>query len=76
MSTSDDSPSMALVVRKDLGLSAGKMAVQCAHCRGLVHHVLGARSISHALMDERWRQCVELSKDMPEGRRPASACSA
>jgi PTH2 family peptidyl-tRNA hydrolase len=51
MSTSDDSPSMALVVRKDLGLSAGKMAVQCAHAA--VSCTMSSRKVNSRLM-ERW----------------------
>ena len=50
MSSMDDAPTMALVVREDLGLSTGKIAAQCAHAA--VDVVQVARR-SRVL--ERWR---------------------
>lgn len=52
MSSKDDAPSMALIVRGDLSLSAGKTAVQCAHAA--VQCALLARR-QHARLMERWR---------------------
>ena len=52
VSTPDD-PTMALIVRHDLRLSSGKVAVQCAHAA--VSCTLAARK-SHARLVERWRQ--------------------
>ena len=52
MSLEHDGPSMALVVRKDLKLSAGKVAVQCSHAA--VSCALVARKQEPRLM-ERWR---------------------
>ena len=51
MSSTDDAPSMALIVRADLNLSAGKTAVQCAHAA--VQCALQARR-KHARLMERW----------------------
>ena len=53
MASTPDDPTMALIVRHDLKLSAGKTAVQCAHAA--VSCTLGARK-SHARLVERWRQ--------------------
>ena len=49
----DEAPSMALIVRADLNLSAGKTAVQCAHAA--VQCALEARR-KHARLMERWRR--------------------
>ena len=49
----DDAPSMALIVRADLSLSAGKTAVQCAHAA--VQCALQAHR-HHARLMERWRK--------------------
>ena len=53
MSSMDEAPSMALIVRADLNLSAGKTAVQCAHAA--VQCALEARR-KHARLMERWRR--------------------
>jgi len=50
MSSIGDAPSMALIVRLDLGLSTGKTAAQCAHAA--VDVVQRAR---RSRMLERWR---------------------
>ena len=51
MLSDHDGPSMALVVRKDLKLSAGKLAVQCSHAA--VSCSLQAKK-SEARIFERW----------------------
>ena len=51
MSQEHEGPSMALIVRKDLRLSAGKVAVQCSHAA--VSCALVARKHEPRLM-ERW----------------------
>jgi len=51
MLSDHDVPSMALVVRKDLKLSAGKLAVQCSHAA--VSCSLQAKK-SEARIFERW----------------------
>ncbi len=53
MSSKDDAPSMALIVRGDLSLSAGKTAVQCSHAA--VQCAFQARR-QHARLMERWRR--------------------
>lgn len=53
MSSRDDAPTMALIVRKDLSLSTGKTAVQCAHAA--VACTLAARK-TQARLVERWSQ--------------------
>jgi len=50
MSSTDDAPTMALLVRRDLNLSTGKVAAQCAHAA--VDVVQRAR---RSRMMERWR---------------------
>ena len=50
MSSMDDAPSMALIVRQDLGMSTGKIAAQCAHAA--VDVVQRAR---RSRVHERWR---------------------
>lgn len=50
LSSMDDSPSMALLVRQDLNMSHGKIAAQCAHAA--VDVVLHAR---RSRVFERWR---------------------
>ena len=52
MSQEHEGPSMALIVRKDLRLSAGKVAVQCSHTA--VSCALIARKHEPRLM-ERWQ---------------------
>lgn len=52
MSQEHDGPSMALIVRKDLQLSAGKAAVQCSHAA--VSCALIAKKSEPRLM-ERWQ---------------------
>ncbi len=52
MSREHDGPSMALIVRKDLKLSAGKLAVQCSHAA--VNCSLTAKKTEPRLM-ERWQ---------------------
>ena len=52
MSQEHEGPSMALIVRKDLRLSAGKVAVQCSHAA--VSCALIARKHEPRLM-ERWQ---------------------
>ena len=52
MSQEHEGPSMALIVRKDLRLSAGKVAVQCSHAA--VSCALVARKHEPRLM-ERWQ---------------------
>ena len=52
MSQEYEGPSMALIVRKDLRLSAGKVAVQCSHAA--VSCALIARKHEPRLM-ERWQ---------------------
>jgi len=52
MSQEHEGPSMALIVRKDLRLSAGKVAVQCSHAA--VSCALIARKSEPRLM-ERWQ---------------------
>lgn len=47
-----DEPTMALIVRHDLRLSTGKIAVQCAHAA--VTCTVAAKK-SHARLAERWR---------------------
>jgi PTH2 family peptidyl-tRNA hydrolase len=67
MSSRDDAPSMALIVRGDLSLSAGKTAVQCAF--------LARRQ--HARLMERWRRagarkiCL-VADDLPSLHRLAN----
>ena len=51
VSTAED-PSMVLIARKDLKMSAGKLAVQCSHAA--VTCTLNARK-SHARLVERWK---------------------
>jgi PTH2 family peptidyl-tRNA hydrolase len=53
MASMPDGPTMALVVRQDLRLTPGKVAVQCAHAA--VSCTLSARK-SQARLVERWRQ--------------------
>ena len=53
MASTPEAPTMALIVRHDLRLTAGKVAVQCAHAA--VSCTLAARK-SHARLVERWRQ--------------------
>ena len=53
MASTPEAPTMALIVRHDLNLSTGKVAVQCAHAA--VSCTLAARK-SHARLVERWRQ--------------------
>lgn len=48
-----DEPTMALIVRHDLRLSTGKIAVQCSHAA--VACTIAAKK-SHARLMERWRQ--------------------
>tara|TARA_B100000925_G_scaffold30389_1_gene20196 strand:- start:156 stop:530 length:375 start_codon:yes stop_codon:yes gene_type:complete len=52
MSQEHDGPSMALIVRKDLRLSAGKVAVQCSHAA--VSCALIAKKSEPRIM-ERWQ---------------------
>ena len=52
MSREHDGPSMALIVRKDLKLSPGKLAVQCSHAA--VNCSLTAKKTEPRLM-ERWQ---------------------
>ena len=52
MSREHDGPSMALIVRKDLKLSPGKLAVQCSHAA--VKCSLIAKKTEPRLM-ERWQ---------------------
>ena len=52
MSREHDGPSMALIVRKDLKLSSGKLAVQCSHAA--VNCSLTAKKTEPRLM-ERWQ---------------------
>ena len=52
MSREHDGPSMALIVRKDLKLSTGKLAVQCSHAA--VNCSLTAKKTEPRLM-ERWQ---------------------
>lgn len=53
MASTPDEPTMALIVRHDLGLSTGKIAVQCSHAA--VACTIAAKK-SHARLMERWRQ--------------------
>lgn len=53
MASMPDEPTMALIVRHDLRLSTGKIAVQCAHAA--VACTVAAKK-SHARLTERWRQ--------------------
>ena len=50
MPSMDDAPSMALVVRRDLAMSAGKMAVQCAHAAVTCTR----RARQHGRLYDRW----------------------
>ncbi len=52
MSRELEGPSMALIVRKDLSLSAGKVAVQCSHAA--VSCALTAKKTESRIM-ERWQ---------------------
>ncbi|MCH1540997.1 MAG: aminoacyl-tRNA hydrolase [Candidatus Poseidonia sp.] len=75
MSPKDELPSMALIVRQDLGLSTGKTAVQCAHAA--VQCTLVARKSASRLF-ERWRaggaRKISLTtKDVESLHRLASA---
>ena len=51
MASTVDDPSMVLIARHDLKMSAGKLAVQCSHAA--VSCTLNARK-SHARLVERW----------------------
>ena len=51
MSSMAEEPSMVLVARKDLKMSAGKLAVQCSHAA--VTCTLNAKK-THARLVERW----------------------
>ena len=51
MASTVDEPSMVLIARHDLKMSAGKLAVQCSHAA--VSCTLNARK-SHARLVERW----------------------
>ena len=51
MASTVDGPSMVLIARHDLKMSAGKLAVQCSHAA--VSCTLNARK-SHARLVERW----------------------
>ena len=53
MASMPDEPTMALIVRHDLRLSTGKIAVQCAHAA--VACTVAAKK-SHARLAERWSQ--------------------
>ncbi|MEJ6664747.1 MAG: peptidyl-tRNA hydrolase Pth2 [Euryarchaeota archaeon] len=53
MASTLDEPTMALIVRHDLKLSAGKVAVQCAHAA--VSCTLNAKK-SNGRLVERWLQ--------------------
>ena len=53
MASMPDEPTMALIVRHDLRLSTGKIAVQCAHAA--VTCTVAAKK-SHPRLAERWRQ--------------------
>lgn len=53
MASMPEAPTMVLIVREDLRLSSGKVAVQCAHAA--VSCTLAARK-SQARLVERWRQ--------------------
>lgn len=53
MSSTDNAPTMALIVREDLNLSAGKTAAQCAHAA--VEIALVARRQSKRLF-QGWRE--------------------
>ena len=53
MASKDESPTMVLLVREDLAMSPGKVAVQCGH--GAVEVALSARKRS-ARMFEAWRE--------------------
>jgi len=50
MPSMDDAPSMALIVRRDLAMSAGKMAVQCAHAAVTCTR----RARQHGRLYDRW----------------------
>lgn len=50
MSTMDDAPTMALLVRRDLTMSVGKIAAQCAHAAVDV-----AQQARQSRLLERWR---------------------
>ena len=52
MVSTAESPSMALIARTDLAMSAGKLAVQCSHAA--VTCTLSARK-THARLVERWK---------------------
>lgn len=53
MASMPEAPTMVLIVRDDLRLSSGKVAVQCAHAA--VSCTLAARK-SQARLVEQWRQ--------------------
>ena len=52
MVSTADEPSMVLIARPDLKMSAGKLAVQCSHAA--VSCTLNARK-THARLVERWK---------------------
>ena len=51
MASTAEHPSMVLIARKDLKMSAGKLAVQCSHAA--VTSTVNARK-THARLVERW----------------------